>query len=135
MKLKNLFIIIMIVSSLCLCTTYSIEAVDVIITDETGDVCSLDFLTGEVTVITDHPDIEVDNLDLIQATYTQQGTQATVSLQVKGNIENRGEFMLMIYDAVFDMVEYDFQLITSGQYYESEYCNQTGQTYILTINK
>jgi PKD repeat protein len=112
---------------LCI-TTYSIEAVDVSITDDTGDVFSLDFLTGEWTVITDHPDIEVDNLDLIQATYTQTGTQATVSLQVNGNIENRGEF-LDPYNPIMDinMAEYDFQLITSRQGYSLSYCNKTGR--------
>ena len=118
----------MLVSSLFYFTTYSTEAVDVTITDGTGDVCSLDILTGEITIITYHPDIEVDNLDLTQATYTQIETKATVSLQVKGNIENRGEF-IDFNDSFFDMVEYDFQLTTSAQDYELSYCNKTGILY------
>jgi PKD repeat protein len=124
MKLKNLFIITMIVSSLLFITTYSIEAVDVTITDVTGDVCSLDYLTEETKVITNHSDIEVKNLDLIQATYTQQGIQATLSLQVVGNIENRGN---MSRDFIDGLVVYEFDLSTSGQYYRIEYCNRTGQ--------
>lgn len=124
MNLKNLFVITMLVTSLFCITTYSIKAVDIIITDGTGDVCSLDILTGEITIITYHPDIEVDNLDLTQATYSQIETQATVSLQVKGNIENRGEF-IDFNDSFFDMVEYDFQLTTSAQDYELSYCNKT----------
>ncbi len=127
MKLKNLFVITMLVSSFFYFTTYSAEAVDVIITDGTGDVCSLDILTGEVTIITYHPDIEVDNLDLTQATYTQIETQATVSLQVKGTIENRGEFF--DFNDSFDIVEYDFQLTTSAQDYGLIYCNETGILY------
>jgi len=127
MKLKNLFIITMIVSSLLFITTYSIEAVDVTITDETGDVCSLDFLTEEIKVITNHSDIEVKNLDLIQATYTQQGIQATLSLQVVGNIENRGNMSVGDIEDVIELVLYEFELGTSGQYYRIEYCNRTGQ--------
>lgn len=117
----------MIVSSLLFITTYSIEAVDVTITDETGDVCSLDFLTEEIKVITNHSDIEVKNLDLIQATYTQQGIQATLSLQVVGNIENRGNMSVGDIEDVIELVLYEFELSTSGQYYRIEYCNRTGQ--------
>jgi hypothetical protein len=130
MKLKNLFIITLITSSLLFSTTHSCKAVDVAITDDPGDVISLDFLTGEGTVVTDHPDIEVDNLDLIQGTYTQTGTQATVSLQVNGTIENRGEFPDDDFITDIDMVEYGFELITSGQGYSLGYCNETGRLYV-----
>jgi len=131
MRLRNLFIIIMMVSSLLFVTTYSIEAVDITITDKSGDVYSNDYLTGEWTIITDHPDIEVDNLDLIQATYTKQATQAIVSLQVKGNIENRGEFIDPDNPNMdINTVEYDIQLTTSRQYYSLAYCNQTGRLYV-----
>ncbi len=130
MKLKNLWVITMIVSSLFLIATFSVEAADVTIRDGTGDVSSVDYLTGETNVITNSPDIDVDNIDLIQATYTQQGTQATVSLQVKGNIENRGKILDPYSEDILDVlntVEYGFQLITSEQDYSVSYSNETGQ--------
>jgi len=120
----------MIVSSLFLIATFSVEAVD--ITDGMNDVISFD-MTGESKVITYSPDIIVDNLDLIQATYTQQGIQATVSLQVKGNIENRGKIIDLYSEdalAALDAVEYGFQLTTSEQDYSVSYSNETGQLVI-----
>jgi len=120
----------MIVSSLFLIATFSVEAADVTIRDGTADVSSVDYLTGETNVITNSPDIDVDNIDLIQATYTQQGTQATVSLQVKGNIENRGKILDPYSEDILDVlntVEYGFQLITSEQDYSVSYSNETGQ--------
>jgi len=133
MKLKNLWVITMIVSSLFLIATFSVEAADVTIRDGTGDVSSVDYLTGETNVITNSPDIDVDNIDLIQATYTQQGTQATVSLQVKGNIENRGKIRNPNREDIlsaFNTVEYGIQIITSEQDYSVSYSNQTGQLLI-----
>ncbi len=130
MKLKNLWVITMIVSSLFLIATFSVEAADVTIRDGTGDVSSVDYLTGETNVITNSADIDVDNIDLIQATYTQQGTQATVSLQVKGNIENRGKILDPYSEDILDVlntIEYGFQLITSEQDYSVSYSNETGQ--------
>ena len=89
MNRKNVFVTLIISSLLCI-TAYSSQAlVDVTITDETGDVYSQDYLTEEWTVITESPDINVHNLDLVQLIFTQQGTQVTVSLQVNGTIENR----------------------------------------------
>jgi chitodextrinase len=118
----------MIVSSLFLIATFSAEAET--ITDGTGDVSSVDYLTGDTSVVTSSPYINVDNLDLIKATYTQQGTQATLSLQVKGNIEDRGNMMDLnnINNlTTLDYVDYTFQLITSEQDYQITYSNKSGQ--------
>jgi hypothetical protein len=128
MKHKNLWIIPMIVSSLLLIATFSAQAVE--ITDPIGDVSSIDYLTGETKVVTSSPDITVDNLDIIKATFTQQGIQATVSLQVKGNIENRGKIIDPYSQDILnfiDAVEYGFQLTTSTEDYTISYSNQTGQ--------
>jgi len=129
MKHKNLWVITMIVSSLFLIATFSVEAADVTINDVMDDVSSVDYLTGETKVVTNHPDIDVDNIDLIQATYTQAGTQATLNLQVKGNIENRGKIIDYNSEDIFDLnaVEYGFQLTTSEQDYSVSYSNETGQ--------
>ena len=125
MKLKNLWIITMMVSSLFLIATCSVEAE--IITDGTGDVSSINS-NEDAVIITYSPEIDVDNLDLIQATYTQQGAQATVSLQVVGNIENRGKiFDPNSADMNINSVGYTFQLITSQETYVVEYANETCQ--------
>jgi hypothetical protein len=119
----------MIVSSLFYIATFSVEAADVTITDGIGDVSSIDYLTGETKVVPSHPDINVDNLDLTKATYTQQGTQATVSIQVKGTIENRGKIIDPYSEdflSAFTTVEYEVQLETSEQTYSLSYSNQTG---------
>jgi hypothetical protein len=119
----------MIVSSLFYIATFSVEAADVTITDGIGDVSSIDYLTGETKVVPSHPDINVDNLDLTKATYTKQGTQATVSIQVKGNIENRGKIIDPYSEdflSAFTTVEYEVQLTTSEQTYSLSYSNQTG---------
>jgi PKD repeat protein len=129
MKQKNLLIITMIISSLFFITTFSIEAADVTISDGMGDVGSIDFLTGETNVVSSHPDINVDNLDLVKVTYTQQGTQATVSLQVKGNIEDRGKLLDWYNEDILnslDTVYYEFQIFTSEQDYLVTYSNETG---------
>jgi hypothetical protein len=129
MKLKNLLVITIIVSSLFYITTFSVEAADVTITDGMGDVSQIDYLTGETKVVANHPDITVDNIDLIKITYTQLGTQATISLQVKGNIENRGKVIDPYSDdflSAFETVEYELQLSTSEQDYSISYSNNTG---------
>jgi hypothetical protein len=120
----------MIVSSLFCITTFSVEAADITISDGMGDVSQIDYLTGETKVVTNHPDINVDNLDLIQVTYTQQGIQATISLQVKGNIENRGKVIDPYSDdflSAFETAEYEIQLATSEQDYSISYSNNTAK--------
>jgi PKD repeat protein len=133
MKLKNLWIITLLVSSLFLIATFSVEAADETISDGMNDVSSVDYLTGETKVVTSSPDITVANLDLIQATFAQQGTQATVSLQVKGNIEKRGKIMDLNSEDIFttfNTVEYGFQITTSEQDYSVSYSNDTGMLVI-----
>jgi hypothetical protein len=122
----------MIVSSLFLIATFSVQAADVTITDIIEDVSSIDYNTQEGTLVTEHPDIEVDNIDIVEATYTQQGTQVTVSLQVRGSIENRGNILDLYNEDPLgslnlNFVEYDFQVTTSEQDYTINYANQTGQ--------
>ncbi len=119
----------MIVCSLFLIATFSVQAADVTITDIIDDVSSIDYATSGTTVVTSHKDINVKNLDIIKATYTQQATQATVTLQVRGSIEDRGKMIdqnSMDFDAL-NFVEYDFQVTTSEQDYTINYANQTGQ--------
>jgi hypothetical protein len=120
----------MIASSLFLIATFSVQAADITITDIIEDVNSIDYMTQGTTVVTSHPDIDVKNLDIVKATYTKQGTQATVTLQVRGSIENRGKMIDSLDEGSLgplNFVEYDFQLTTSEQDYTISYANQTGQ--------
>jgi hypothetical protein len=129
MKVKNKWIIAMVVSSLFFIAAVSVEAADEIITDGTGDVSSINSI-GDTVLITYSPEIEVDNLDLIEATYTLQGTQVTLTLQVNGLIQNQGE-LIDPYSEDFDMnstlnyVQYGFYLTTSSDDYSITYINGT----------
>jgi len=133
MKHSNLMLITMMISSLFLIATCSVQAEEETITDIIEDVSSVDYFTQETTVVTTHPEIEVNNLDIIKATYSQQGTQATVTLQVRGSIENRGKIIDFYNEdaenpfQALNFVEYDFSLSTTEQDYTISYANQTGQ--------
>ena len=74
MKLKNLFVITMILSSVILMSTFSVKAIDVTIIDGAEDVCSVDFLlksaflfgrVQNVIVEGDFSTVEVVNLRII----------------------------------------------------------------------
>jgi len=96
-------------------------------TDWTNDVCSLNYLNNKCTVIMNSTNIEVDNLDLIQTTYLQQGSLVTLSVQVAGCIENRGQpYWWNITNETIDVIEYTFSFTTSEQDYLVSYVNQTG---------
>lgn len=131
MKHSKLWLVTMIASSLFLIATFSVQAADITITDIIEDVSSIDYLTQGTIVVTSHPEIDVKNLDIIKATYTKQGSQATVTVQVRGSIENRGKIIDLYNEGesfgALNFVEYDFQLTTSEQDYTISYANQTGQ--------
>jgi PKD repeat protein len=129
MKLKNLWIITMMLSSLFLIATFSVEAADVTIKDGPGDVNSLD-INGNTTLITFSPEIDVNDLDLLEATYTLQGTQVTLTLQVKGLIKNQGKYVDFSSEdfdlnSTLNFVEYGFTLSTSSDDYTIQYINMT----------
>ena len=74
MKLKNLFVITMILSSVFLMSTFSVKAIDVTIIDGVEDVCSVDYLlksaflfgrVQNVNVEGDYSTVEVVNLRII----------------------------------------------------------------------
>ncbi|MBN1860030.1 MAG: PKD domain-containing protein [Candidatus Thermoplasmatota archaeon] len=132
MKHKNLWLITMVMSSILLIAASSVQAADETITDTLDDVSSIDYITGETIVVTSSPEITVDNLDIVKTTYTKVGTQATLTLQVQGIIEDRGKIIDPyggddFDDFDFNAVEYGFQLITSEDEYMVSYSNKTGQ--------
>jgi hypothetical protein len=131
MKYSILWLLTTIVSSLVLIAPCSVQAADVItITDMIDDVSSVDYLTQGTSVVTSNPNIEVKNLDIVKATYSQEGTKATVTIQVRNLIENRGKIIDMYNQDSFadlNFVEYDFSLSTTEQDYQISYANLTGQ--------
>jgi PKD repeat protein len=103
-----------------------------LITDWINDVSITNYLTGETTVITFSPYLNVNNIDITQASCTQQGPHVTLTLNVKGSIENRGniiDFYSGNTPGNIDSVEYTFDLSTSGYDYSVSYSNGTGQLY------
>lgn len=97
---------------------------DITITDWTDDVCSFNYYRNTWTIITNSTDIEVDNIDLIQSTFVQHDSQVTLSLQVAGQIEDRGHPGNFTNET--DEVDYFFSLDTSERFYFIVYMNQTG---------
>lgn len=128
MKIQNHWIIALIISSLFLSAAFSVVAET--ISDGTGDVSQIDYMTGETKIVTHSSYIDVNNLDITQATYTLQGARATLTLDVSGVIENRGEILdpnSANFPETIDAVEYLFELSTSGEDYSVSYSNGTGQ--------
>jgi hypothetical protein len=127
MKPRTLWTIAMVVCSLFLIATCSVEAADVTITDGIDDVSQVDYFTGETIVVTSNPNINVADLDIISATYTKVGQKVTLTLQVRGNILDRGQIVDLEGGdlTTFDTVEYGFQLVTSEQEYLVSYSNKT----------
>jgi hypothetical protein len=101
------------------------DPANITITDWTEDVISWDPATQEGGIVIYHPDINIENLDITQATYSQQGTQAILCLQVDGIIENRRE-PENPNGTESNFVLYIFELVTFEHYYLVEYCNQSG---------
>jgi PKD repeat protein len=93
MKKKNMLITAMIASSLFLIAALPVSAVDVTITDPTGDVSLIDIYGEKSTYVTSSPDINVDNIDITRLTFTKTGGSATCTLEVKGTIEDRGNIL------------------------------------------
>jgi len=129
MKFKNQWIIIMIISSLFVATAVSVEAADEIITDGTGDVISTD-ANGNIGIITYSPEIDVNGLDIKEATYTLQGNTIALTLQVKGSILDHGKFFDESqidenFTYKWDFVSYQFILATSVEDYTIIYTNKT----------
>jgi len=134
MKNINILIAAMITSSLFLVAAIPIQAADVTINDPTGDVFTIDFYGEQSSVITYSPDINIDNIDITRLTYTKTGGSATLTLEVKGTIENRGSILDANQNYPENLteindVEYEMMLGT-------KLAGSTGETYtVVYVNK
>jgi hypothetical protein len=130
MKSKTLFCIALIISSFLFFAAISVEAADTTINDPTGDVASMDFM-GNTTYVTSNPYVSVDGLDILQITYTKNGGTATVTMQVKGSIIDRGNINDLSMDnpekLLYDVVGYELDLTTSTETYQIAYVNTVCQ--------
>ncbi|MCU0851624.1 MAG: hypothetical protein MUC80_10215 [Candidatus Thermoplasmatota archaeon] len=100
---------------------------DETLTDWINDVSSFHIRNNRWTIITNSTDIDVQNIDVIQASYEQEDGLVTLSMQVAGDIENRGHWN--DWDSnneTTEWIEYTFEFVTSEQGYVISYVNQSG---------
>jgi hypothetical protein len=111
MKVEKMLIIALVASSLLIASISTVGAVDETrtITDAEDDVVDI---SGETY---DYP-----NIDITEIKYEREGTNVTIAMTVKGNIENIGD----IYGEDWDnIVTYMFILTTSFDMYTIMYVN------------
>jgi hypothetical protein len=134
MKKKNMLITAMIASSLFLIAALPVSAVDVRITDPSGDVSLIDIYGEKSTYVTSNPNINVDNIDITLLTFTKTAGSATCTLEVKGTIEDRGSLLIANGGYPENLTE-----INDVEYVTTLYTNLAGseaETYSITyVNK
>ena len=108
MKIGNILILAMLVGSLLLISTASVNAADKTIEDAEDDV--IDF-EGEIG---NYP-----NVDIKELTYTKVGKKVTLTMEVYGVIENLGS----LTGDLSDLVTYSLILTTSYDLYNVIYIN------------
>jgi hypothetical protein len=121
MKFEKMLIGIILVSSLFFVSIAPVEAAGeppVVVIDEEDDVINYFAETNDTTN-------EYPNIDIVKLEYARDGTQVTVALTVKGEIENLGDI-----EGQNDMITYGIILDTSANEYAVEYVNQN--CYLIT---
>jgi len=113
MKIMNILILVIAVSSLLIMSNAPVAAADETktIIDAEDDV--LDYMTGETS--SDYP-----NVDITRLIYVKEGKNVTLTLEVKGVIENLGD----IDNPLGDLITYGFTLITSADSYYIIYISE-----------
>lgn len=113
MKIEKMLIFAIMVCSLLVTSSISVDAADEtkMMVDAEDDV--LDVITGETS--DDYP-----NIDITELTYSREGTRVTLTVTVKGEIENLGD---LEGTELSDIVTYGFTLTTSFDMYFIIYIN------------
>jgi hypothetical protein len=109
--------------------------------DGTGDVYDmglpgLDISEQEFVYVTEHPDIDVKNIDIKEGRYIREDRSVTLELEVVGKIEDRGtadleneSYLEEALGKTIESVEYAIELITSfegsNKSYKISYTNNT----------
>lgn len=122
--MKKIFIVGLIVCSFFVVSISSVTAIKETrtIEDPSGDV--FDYLSNEF--VTYSPNIDVDNIDITKITYSRQDKFVTLTLQVKGNIENKGNISDLESD-VADIVAYTLLIYSVNDSYTINYVNKICQ--------
>lgn len=139
--MKRVIILGLIACSLLVVSTYSVGAVDEKKTfppDPEDDV--LDIVASDeegVDVYTD----EKPNIDIIKLEYSKEGKEVTITMEVKGKIEDKGTLDIDLdSDELDDFILYGITLgTTSGEAYNIEYvkeeCELNGEKTGITWKK
>jgi len=123
--MKKIWIVGLIIFSLFITSMSSVIAADEteIITDDEDDV--FDFFSsydGEISYVSTVP-----NIDVISVTYEKGDGQATLTLTVKGEIENKGDIDESWDAETLETIEYisytSSLSMTNGAYYTVSYVN------------
>jgi PKD repeat protein len=128
MKKIHMAIVAMIASSLFLIAAIPIQAADVTIQDPVGDVSKID-IYEQSSLVTYSPDINIDNIDLTRLTYTKTGGSTTLTLEVKGNIENRGSIADVTGNYPENMTEMKINYIHYELVLGTKLAGSPGETY------
>lgn len=126
MKIKTLAIGILI-CSLMMLSINSVLAADETITvdDDIGDLLGENALGEEIST---SDFIDVDDIDIQQIIFIKEGKTVTLTLKVKGEIQDKGDMSdiphIYEFDKAVDVIAYDITLSTSEEDYDVIYVNQ-----------
>ena len=127
MKLGKILVVAMVFWALLLSSAYSVTAADEqqILTDPQGDVIAMDLMNEDYNYSTTD---EKPNIDIKKLTYIHDdgSTEASIVLEVYGEIENRGSLNESSMD-ILNSVMYTMMLETSNEIYSISYANQQCQ--------
>ncbi len=121
--IKKTLIASLIFCSFLVASVGIVVAANKTMNDASGDV--LDFLTGET--VTNSPNIPVSNIDITKITYSKQNNEITLTLEVSGELVNRGDLSDLEADDNVDVVAYILNLYTSDDSYTIYYVNNKCQ--------
>ena len=114
MKIEKVLILAMTICCLLIVSSINVAAAEKTIIDSEDDV--MDAITGEI--------IDYQNIDIKELTYEREGINVTLTMTVKGEIENLGD--LEEPTGLEDIVTYALTLTTSFDtyliYYVNNYC-------------
>jgi len=114
MKIEKVLILAMAICCLLIISSINVAAAEKTIIDSEDDV--MDAITGEI--------IDYQNIDIKELTYDREGINVTLTMTVKGEIENLGD--LEEPTGLEDIITYALTLTTSFDtyliYYVNNYC-------------
>jgi len=133
--LKKILMVSLILCGFLLASVSTVVAADVTVTDNVGDVFNA-FTYEEVT---SSQNIDIDNIDIVEITYSRQGKTITLTMEVKGEIEDRGSINDIAAEDNIEYVLYMFILYyISGEvyyvFYVNNACQITNETENITVS-